>query len=129
MELKKQVVSLDLAKRLKELNCPQESLWYWIPYRERGEYIIDQKSKGGTMVLWKKRNKEGNKMKCRKCGAEIVFIKTVPGGKLMPCDVKIEKIMTKEGRLAVGHKSHFATCPYADDFRDETMAEEIPKVE
>ena len=30
MELKKQVTSLELSKRLKELNCRQESLWYWI---------------------------------------------------------------------------------------------------
>lgn len=29
MQLEKQVVSLELAKRLKELNCPQESLFYW----------------------------------------------------------------------------------------------------
>ena len=29
MELEKQCVSLELAKKLKELNIPQESLWYW----------------------------------------------------------------------------------------------------
>lgn len=29
MKLEQQVVSLDLAKRLKELNVPQESLFYW----------------------------------------------------------------------------------------------------
>ena len=30
MKLKNQVVSLELAKKLKELNFPQESLWYWV---------------------------------------------------------------------------------------------------
>lgn len=30
MELKNQVISLELAKRLKELNCKQESLWWWV---------------------------------------------------------------------------------------------------
>ena len=29
MDLKEQVVSLELAKRLKELGVKQESLWYW----------------------------------------------------------------------------------------------------
>lgn len=30
MELTKQVVSLDLAKRMKELGAPQESLFWWV---------------------------------------------------------------------------------------------------
>jgi len=29
MKLSEQVVSLELAKKLKELGYPQESLWYW----------------------------------------------------------------------------------------------------
>ena len=29
MPIEKQVVNLKLAKKLKELNCPQESLFYW----------------------------------------------------------------------------------------------------
>ena len=29
MKLESQVCSLELAKRLKELNCKQESLWWW----------------------------------------------------------------------------------------------------
>lgn len=29
MKLEKQVVSLELAKKLKSLNVKQESLWYW----------------------------------------------------------------------------------------------------
>lgn len=31
MKLEQQVVSLELAKKLKELNCKQESLFYWCP--------------------------------------------------------------------------------------------------
>lgn len=34
MELEKQVCSLELAKRLKELNCRQESAFYWVPTYE-----------------------------------------------------------------------------------------------
>lgn len=30
MEISEQVVSLKLAKRLKELGYPQEGLWYWV---------------------------------------------------------------------------------------------------
>ena len=32
MELKNQVCSLELSKKLKELGCKQESLWYWVEY-------------------------------------------------------------------------------------------------
>ncbi len=29
MKLENQVVNLELSKKLKELDCPQDSLWYW----------------------------------------------------------------------------------------------------
>lgn len=32
MDLKKQICSLELAKKLKELGVPQVSLWRWIDY-------------------------------------------------------------------------------------------------
>lgn len=38
MKLENQVVSLDLAKRLKELGVEQDSLWYWHA-GERGSFI------------------------------------------------------------------------------------------
>jgi len=34
MELSKQVTSLELSKRLKELEIKQKSLWYWIEYKK-----------------------------------------------------------------------------------------------
>jgi len=34
MELKKQVVSLELAKKLKELGVKQDSLFYWLEYND-----------------------------------------------------------------------------------------------
>lgn len=77
--------------------------------------------------------------KCRACGAPIVWVRT-QAGKAMPCDAKVRwytaapngrlkfVLITGEvvaGELAedlknatgIGHISHFATCPNADDFR------------
>ena len=76
---------------------------------------------------------------CKKCGAPIVWIKT-PGGKSMPCDAEPVtywkenkargKIVTPNGEVisckfdgalheatGIGYKPHWATCPYADNFR------------
>ena len=41
MEISKQVVSLDLSKKLKELGVKQESLWYWVKYDETNENYKD----------------------------------------------------------------------------------------
>lgn len=38
MQLEKQVVSLELAKKLKELGVKQESLFWWL-YDEDGDYV------------------------------------------------------------------------------------------
>ena len=82
------------------------------------------------------RNKTG---RCRGCGAEIIFIRTV-GGKTIPVnpeEVAYEqkaggslKIVTPNGEVfsaeqpadpqkatGIGYISHFATCPNADSFR------------
>jgi len=47
MKIEKQVVSLELAKKLKELEVKQESLWWWIKSYDRGlnetmEWIVSE---------------------------------------------------------------------------------------
>ena len=80
--------------------------------------------------------------KCRACGADIEFIR-LKSGKLHPCDAGYfryredhghDRIVTLDGRivagtivlqptkyelssLPMGMSSHFATCPFADQFR------------
>jgi hypothetical protein len=79
--------------------------------------------------------------KCRSCGAEIKWIKTV-AGKNMPCDPERKAYWLIEGARAsivtemgevigaytdcgegagepdgYGYISHFATCPAADSYR------------
>ena len=77
--------------------------------------------------------------KCKACGAEIKWIKTV-GGKAMPCNAKslyysldrggTEKIVTADGRVlsayevfdpersdGIGYRPHCASCPAAGKFR------------
>lgn len=39
MTLERECVSLDLAKRLKELGCPQNSLFYWVQYPNEEWYL------------------------------------------------------------------------------------------
>lgn len=77
---------------------------------------------------------------CKKCGATIIFIKT-PNGKWMPCDeglVEYHKgdtpdfedvVVDDKGEIikctfdfqcdpdGLARIPHWATCPYADDFR------------
>ena len=48
--------------------------------------------------------------KCKSCGMDIKWI-TMKSGKAMPVDVHKETIITDEGELVRGGKSHFATCP------------------
>lgn len=78
--------------------------------------------------------------KCRSCGAEIGFIKTV-AGRTMPVDAKSVRFAKGSGKEVfvllngevvhgtslqegqadpeemIGYTSHFATCPAADRFR------------
>ena len=78
--------------------------------------------------------------KCKKCGADIVFIKT-PKGKWMPCNEGLveyhigntpdfdDVVVNDKGEViqctfdfqcrpdGVARIPHWATCPYADDFR------------
>ena len=77
--------------------------------------------------------------KCRKCGQEIIWIKTA-SGKSMPCDPEEVvywkdskgkgRVVTPNGEVVacrldgdpqeatgMGYVSHFATCPNAEEFR------------
>ncbi len=63
--------------------------------------------------------------KCRGCQAEIIWIETKSGRK-MPLDAKAKTVFIKKWSMMdgvyywaadLGHESHFATCPQADQFR------------
>jgi len=57
------------------------------------------------------------KTNCKKCGAQIEFIK-MKSGKFMPVNVEPYKIVvTDGGETARGRTSHYATCPFAQEFR------------
>ena len=93
------------------------------------------------IISLKQKVKERQMPKCRKCGAEIIFM-TTPGGKQMPVNAKTVLYWPAEGgkyrvirsngqTIAAsftppegcddpprrGYISHFATCPEADRFR------------
>lgn len=77
---------------------------------------------------------------CRKCGAPIVFVRT-PKGKWMPCDEGLveyhagntpdfdDVVVNDKGEVirctfdfqcnpdGLARIPHWATCPYAEDFR------------
>lgn len=78
---------------------------------------------------------------CKKCGAQIIWIKT-PRGKSMPVDAEPVtywekekargKVVTPNGEVisceftgelqtatGVGFISHWATCPFAENFRQK----------
>lgn len=57
--------------------------------------------------------------RCRSCEALIVWFKTA-SGKRMPVDAATTKPTDAEHQLDLKrHKSHFATCPNANDHRRE----------
>ena len=89
---------------------------------------------------------------CRGCGKPIAFIKTA-NGKSIPVDPdpvwfepmdEKEKFVTAEGevqqgrtietastagKMAIGYRTHFATCPAAEDFRRKKNKSERVKSE
>lgn len=56
------------------------------------------------------------KGRCRGCGQEIDWIKTKRGSS-MPVDPPLVTVVTLEGEVVRGHRSHFATCPKASKYR------------
>lgn len=74
--------------------------------------------------------------RCKKCGAEIHWIRMKGTGKMMPCDTEVKLFghgsgkttyVTSDGEVRTGQEDphgiipgyipHWATCPYADNFR------------
>lgn len=55
--------------------------------------------------------------KCRSCQADIHWIKSKKTGKPIPCDPEILRIITEDGRVEIGFRVHFATCPQAKEWR------------
>jgi len=63
---------------------------------------------------------------CKKCGASMVWVLSIAGNP-MPIDAKPQrgiKVRVGEDNVARGtseefYTSHFATCPYAAEFRRE----------
>lgn len=68
---------------------------------------------------------------CKKCGAQIRFVRT-KAGKWLPCDPHTKShdalqghiMVTEDGRITknhtpldIGFVPHWATCPYAEEFR------------
>lgn len=78
---------------------------------------------------------------CRKCGAPIVFIRSAKNNKWLPCDEGLveykagetddyeDRVVTDKGEVirctfdfqcqpdGLARIPHWATCPYAEDFR------------
>ena len=50
---------------------------------------------------------------CKECGQDIHFIEMKGDGHMMPCDSTLKKIITRNGNLVAGYRSHYATCPKA----------------
>lgn len=58
---------------------------------------------------------------CRSCKAPIVWVRQ-PNGKNHPCDPPIVSVITAEGVLVRGRRSHFSTCPDASKWRQQPPA-------
>lgn len=56
-------------------------------------------------------------VKCKGCGADMIFLTSIKSGKKIPVNPKLITIMTKDGYFHKGFETHFSTCPQADKFR------------
>jgi len=50
---------------------------------------------------------------CKECGQDIHFIEMKGDGHMVPCDTTLKKIITRNGNLVEGYRSHYATCTKA----------------
>ncbi len=58
---------------------------------------------------------------CKSCKAKIIMV-VLASGKWHPTDDVVHKIVTDDGAIVSGRRSHFATCPDADDWRKQREA-------
>ena len=64
--------------------------------------------------------------KCKGCGAEIVWIKTI-NGKNMPCNAEKTTIITEKGETITGHIPHWATCPKYKNFKKQSTMGQVKR--
>jgi hypothetical protein len=58
--------------------------------------------------------------KCKSCGAEIVWIKTIAGNP-MPCDPAEQTFVTNDGQTLKGRVPHWATCPDSKKWKGKSQ--------
>ena len=69
---------------------------------------------------------------CRRCGHEIVFVRSAKSGKKIPCDPRLDygdgerTLVTPRGEMipkapedVLGREPHFGTCPARQEERQE----------
>jgi hypothetical protein len=56
-------------------------------------------------------------VKCRGCDEDIMFFKSAKTGKMIPVNLRLITIVTKDGYFHKGFETHFSTCPKAEQFR------------
>ena len=69
---------------------------------------------------------------CKKCGREILFLKTTAGARI-PVNADSVSVNQQSGIIAgfdvyfdpkEGHRTHFADCPFANKFRKPRQTKE-----
>jgi len=59
-----------------------------------------------------------NAIPCKVCGSDIHFIEMKGDGHMMPCDTKLQKLITRKGNLVEGYRSHYSNCSKVTGFKE-----------
>ena len=65
----------------------------------------------------KKLRRSLHTIECKECGKFIHFIEMKGDGRLMACETTLQKIITRNGNLVEGFRSHYANCLKKTRFR------------